>query len=204
MPAYFGHDPNGGSTMRNLGNTANVPGNFSCITPINWIAPAFLGFKGSVHWHYNAISAAPICSIYFQRDPGAFLTSIVPTNTNTPAGSANYVTERFINQVTGSGAGGAALTNQRTQAALSVSIPYYTSSRWSSTKYTNSSAPSTEDFEALNGGSLQITYLPNTETPTNLVLTVSKYCSIGTDFNLYWFINVPTLYIYANYPLAAV
>lgn len=77
-PPWYGYDPNGISTARNVGGTANVPFNWSHNTPYSVLAPCFIAQRGSVHWHLAPKSSQPLSHIALARTaPASVLSNIL-------------------------------------------------------------------------------------------------------------------------------
>ncbi len=104
-------------------------------------------------------------------------------------------------------AGGMGLTNQLTQSGLAVSVPSYTQYKFQSTEPGAVTAPSLSGTDAHDGASLEMIDLLFTCDGSNTGQTKSntrihKFNSVGTDFNVFFFLNVPVWYRLTSTPAA--
>lgn len=99
------------------------------------------------------------------------------------------------------GIAGMALTHQATNAGLSVLCPMYSAYRFESTNPYRINDRSSADDADHDGLTLEVATVGNSPIATADV-RIWKYVSIGTDFNLHFFLNVPTIYILATDPVA--
>jgi hypothetical protein len=199
-PLYFGFDPAGVHVATGLLLPGPFPFNFVKNTPYNWIAPAFCAQRGSMQWTINGIhsSNTGIQSLRVLRDNS----NINPASVSVVSGVKTFRsdTPRFgvVNYLAGSS--GQALTNHRTQAGLSVQLPMQTRFRFESTRPSLSSLPSSVDGSDIDFYRIE-SFVYNAQNPDNQFLFM--YSGIGTDFGLYFFVNVPTLYKYSSIPASA-
>jgi hypothetical protein len=197
IPGMYGYDPNGINSMKGLVVTgSNFPANLSGALPLHTILPAFVAYRGSTMWHFNMTGVEP-CSnvrvIRYNTSTTAVATentvSSATTKGTTSANAFFFTTNAYTGQP------GQAVTNQRTNAGISVLCPNYSAYRFQSTAPGNYTAGSSVDgsvldwhkFEALLGG---------TTTPNTVVSTLWAYHSIGTDFNMHFFLNCPVIWLY--------
>ncbi len=204
-PLYYGYDPNGLHTAKGLVATATTfPFNWVLNTPYHWIAPCFVAQKGSVFWHYNAEADVTPTVMYATRinHIGQNTVAIGQTSRSTAANSA---TAGFYAVNTTSTAGGLALTNTRTESGLSVGVPNYTQFKFQSTAPGNTSDPpnaGTAGYDGTTFEMVQVTiHADGTNGPKPQNIKVHKYFGVGTDFNLYFFLNCPTYYRLSSTPV---
>lgn len=207
FPAYYGYDPSGIHRAFGIDVPASAFSyNFVQTTPYNWLAPAFIGQRGSTHWTFNTDSPLPLGSIQAQRNPQS---SIIPAF-NSPGmvpSNRNQAAQFYFSQV-GSQNGGAALTSQYTNAGLVVSAPNYSLFKFQSTNPANVTLPTNGDDNSDTDGAGRdlINVIISLNGANSAILPkyvkLWKYFGIGTDFNLYFFLNVPTMYTYGSIPSA--
>lgn len=203
IPPSWGYDPNGINTANS--STVPKPFNFVQRVPYNWIAPCFMARRGSMIWHYNVDATdGSSAAVRLER----LITPISLTNFDSKnyqdfALSTSQEMRFFTNfanglPIYGAGLGGVALTNQKTQSGLSALLPMYNNYRF------EMNSPLYNNFGDVRDGSNSVTFDLTTTVrkstavgATNSVVT-QKYCSIGTDFNLIFFLNVPTMYAYGQ------
>lgn len=201
IPPDYGYDPNGLHSAKGLVVTAsNFPFNYVFKTPMNWILPAFVAYRGSTIWTFNVDGVQPYghVRVYRSNQSGADASESVATFTKGTV-SANA---SFFLQNSDSGAAGQALTNQNTNAGISVLCPNYGKYRFQSTSLIAANHPSaTIDDAQFDEFLLEVAADGVTGTTPN-GLRVWSYSSIGTDFGMHFFLNVPTLWMYSAVPTA--
>lgn len=207
-PLYYGYDPNGLNSATGIVSGVTENFNFVQVTPYNWIAPLFIGRRGSMFWHFNADGTGEGADYLgtlrvHRRDrpiSTASALSVLPLSKGTTSSvmrafncstSPDPTYPRF-----GSGAGGQALTAQQTQAGMSVAYPMYAKNKMYLTDWTKTTLGSTVDGSAYN--TFDVNYIVRNEADNGnqQLLLFQKYSSIGTDFNFFYFINVPVFYTY--------
>lgn len=199
-PVPYGYDPSGTNTANNVLGAGTSPFNFTQSTPLNWVIPAFVGVRGSTMWTFNCTNNAssggvgPCTHVRVIRIPNQ---GVSATYTRSVLAAKGSISENmnFMREQLELGAGGAALTNGITQTGLSVLLPNYNRFRFQSTSPVRIRTPLAAD-----GGDRDMSRLEIISNPllgmTTRSLVVSKYVAIGTDFNLHWFLNVPTSFWY--------
>jgi len=198
IPGFFGFDPNGINSAKGLVvTTSNFPFNYSQTHPLTWLLPAFVAYRGSTIWSFNTVGATQIGHVRVFRDNAVLYN--VGESAQTQAKSTSSSTAAFFYNNTVGGATGQAVTNQQTNAGINVLCPNYAGYRLQSTNPVYATAPSGND------GSLHDQFVYETLTngitaPNPNAVTVWSYCGIGTDFNMYFFLNVPTLWAYTTTP----
>jgi len=195
-PPYYGFDANGYHTAVTIvSGEFDVGFNFVKMTPYNWIAPAFLCQRGSMQWTFNPINTL---LEHFRVYRDTTQSSVVGWRAIGYAKSTrSQASKDLIDELVG-GASGQALVSQRTCAGISVQLPNYTRFRFQTTNPLNTTNPSNKD-----GSDIDAYCYDFVSTGNNEPQIVEAYEGIGTDFGLYYFINVPTLWIYSTNPTAA-
>jgi hypothetical protein len=199
IPPMPGFDTVGGvNTAKGLVATATTFNyNFTFLTPTSYILPAFVAYRGSTNWSFNATSGAtPIESLRAYRlnsGTGVAVEASSGFASGTPsANAANFLT------YSEGGAAGQALTNARTAAGLSVTTPMFTPYRFQSTSPGAFTRPRSTDGSDRDSTRLEV-LLGSSTLASNA--TVWTYQGIGTDFNCHFFLNVPTYWYYAGPPV---
>lgn len=186
------------------GAGADVNFNFVNSTTYAWLAACFVAQRGSMIWHFNSIDSKPVKSMRVRR--------ITETKTvTTRATLRSIVTDLFggtysasaRNSLTSSGAAfsGISVINQHTQSGLSVLMPQYNKFRFVTANPANATYGSAVDDTINEKFVLEITVDANPTTTSNSGF--ERYASIGTDFNFFFFLNVPPRYFYIAPPAAA-
>jgi hypothetical protein len=204
-PLPYGYDTGGRHTCQNQAQDANVIFNYSHVTPYSILAPCFVGQRGSFHIHANVACSddAEVNNFFAYRDndrTGGNLRDSYLTTTNL-FGPYAYSYQALLAYK--GGVTGMSLVNRRTQTGLEFTAPQFNKFRFVSTNPSNIvrgiDADDTEN-EKITVGYSQ--FLPsNTTTTTKFATSVIEfYGEIGTDFTLFYFLNVPVRYIY-NTPI---
>jgi hypothetical protein len=198
IPYYYGYDASGiHSAQGTINPLANFGFNFVFTTPYNWLTPCFVGQRGSFIYHYNVDTNQTVNHVRVNRRPES--TSLFANSPTLTKGTVSADALFFL-QNTESGDAGCSLTNQKTQAGLSVLLPNYNHFRFQST--TPSVSLSNNSYDGSNQDNYTFEF--DSTTSINSGTTYAKiwvYYSVGTDFSLYWFLNTPTLTKLA-YPIA--
>ncbi len=202
-PLPFGYDPTGVHSAKGLTvPLSNFPFNFALPSFHSWISPAYIAQRGSMIWTFNVDGGGDVGSIRCIRfNSGGFT---VQNTSQTNVRGTVSANSRFFYGNCDAGGAGSALTNQNTQAGLSVLLPNMSPYRFQSTKPSNITSPSSADASDKDILELEVTY-NNSLSSLGVDATSSRiwrYNSIGTDYNLFYFLNVPVLYRYSALPNA--
>lgn len=202
FPLYRGYDANGvDSAKGTLVPASNFSYNFVFVTPYNWLAPCFVGRRGSSMWHVNTNSATTMTHMRALRyqntqNSGDYYGRSVST---LPGSFQNSAYARFFVANMQSGNTGEALTNQRTQTGLSVYLPMYSRYRMQTTGYLLETKGTSVDDSDIDRWRLE-NLTPATSAAGNDISStyVEYHHSVGTDFSLLFFLNVPTMIILSD------
>lgn len=196
LPLQYGYDPTGINRAVGVVTPANnYPFNFVENTPLTWMLPCFVGYRGGINWSYNIRSDVYMDTVTAQRafegilSPSYYIVDTLPT-TNQSVLAYNQSLRRLP------GSAGQALINQKTQTGLSVYYPNYNVNRMMSTRFAGRTTGTVQDFADTDQCLLTIVAPPQKSTDSNP--QVDFYCSIGTDFNLIFFLNCPIFLIYGT------
>ncbi len=208
VPPYRGYDVNGIHTANKLIGVLTAPYNFVQTTPIQWILPCFVGYRGSTVWTFNPNSSYDLGSVNVTRQPAVAFQWQDTYSADVPLANKSGYAAYFSNNKQATAAG-TALTNQSTQAGLSVLCPNYNQYRFNSTRVLNSTLGATSSRSA-DGTAIETFYMEiNTAaTLSSAVLTpktvlIDKYWHAGPDFQVLFFLNVPSYYLQPVTPTAA-
>jgi len=198
----YGYDPSGIHLAKGLVVTASNFGfNYAFKTPLNWILPAFVAYRGSTIWTFNvdAPNAIGHVRVWRSNQSGANASENITSFTKGTV-SANAA---FFLTNSDSGAAGQALTNQQTNAGMSVLCPNYGKYRFQSTSLVAATKPSQYADDAQFDEFVLEVVTNGVSGVADTGLKIWAYTSIGTDFGMHFFLNVPTLWMYASVPTAA-
>lgn len=200
IPWPYGYNPIGIDSVTALVGVGSKPFTYSKMTPLTWVMGAFIGVRGSVNWTINAdANGIAIGNFTIQRDPSDTANpkynqyDATSTANGTGFAAANYLYNR-------DGSAGMTVTNQLTQAGSSIQVPMYSKYTFESADYTRASGYGTYD----DANKTQFSYnmmligsaAASQPTLPTANIRVYKYAAIGSDFNLHFFLNTPTVYIY--------
>ena len=196
MPPVWGFDPSGEQSVGKLVGSGNANFNYASWTPITWLANAFVYYRGSVNWTFNVDSPGKVMNnVMVQR-----IVRNANNGVSTASPTANMYAMAFQQAVIGNGgASGMTFTNQQTQGGLSLAVPNYTNHKFQTTNITASTVPAISggSYDGSNLDTCALTILDN-QIPAYTQL--HRYVGAGTDFNLHFFLNVPSLVCYASIP----
>lgn len=205
FPLYYGYDPNGINTANKVATVGTAPFNFTKVTPYNWIAPMFMGQRGSMIWNVNVDSfgtGAPISSIAIKRIVATGGASVWSNTIAQPAALSVSSDTRFLNLYKGTGCAGMTLTNQITQSGVAASYPNYNMYRFQFINPNNVVAGNSVDGSLADFYQMEVDYKPLASGKNVNNVTIDKYVSIGTDFTLFFFISTPTFQLLSTVPTA--
>lgn len=197
IPPYKGWDPNGIHTATRIIGVGTTNYNFVKTTPLSWLLPCFVAYRGSGVWTFNANSSGQyVGSLSVSREPVDSMTwtdgyTALLASTRSAAASVNLLNRS-------STTGGTALTNQITSSGLSVLCPNYNELRMNSTNPGNATkAPTQATPSQYDGSEADTFYLEAVTTPNVSLNTVNvdKYWHAGPDFQPIFFLNVPSYYL---------
>jgi len=201
-PPTPGYHSDGWFTFKSLITPVNTAKYMpSRMIPVTWMMPCFLGNKGSMNYSFNVRNQANTMSDNATRveairaDSAASLGMVTLYIDKDSANSQSVHTGLY--RVLPGTSRGSALTSQTTQAGLSVNVPYYWNTRF---QYNNIWV----QYKTSNLTTSGVTLLASKPIGTyDAGMVVDIYSGTGPDFDLLFFINVPTVYAYVGTPLGA-
>jgi len=202
FPQSYGYDTAGLYQAQKVVGTGNAPFNWSTLHPITWIMSMFLGVRGSVQWYFDITDTTSgyITNFKATRSPqvsGTVITSIFTnsaTTTNPSILAANFY------KYTQSGQAGMAVTDTRVQPVLAIQAPNYSRYFFQGTNKYNTCYPPTWDDQ--NMDALTVEWSINALSATTTSYSrLDSYASIGTDFNVVFFLCTPIIYGYGSTPV---
>lgn len=197
-PGYVSN--NLGWTATKSDATGSVGYSWAKMTPLFWISQCFIGHRGSIRWTYNAdLTKGPIRTVKVNRR-----TQYEPNGTyygyrNSTLNSVNDWS-RFWGRYSDGGSAGMSITNQRTNAGVTVSAPMYNMNLFESTsrkKYFQATSDSPDDGSVVQMINVELHDVPDNNGD---IFYLSKYVAAGSDFTFLFYINAPTYWVSAVYP----
>jgi hypothetical protein len=199
-PASYGYSSAAITIAKGIINPAlTVPFNWSPLSPLTWLLPCFVGQRGSVNYavSYGMMDGKPRPEITVNRIPSSsVINNIVAvadlpqTNSSTYARIISTFTNEFVN--------GGTLSSGYTNHGFEFQVPQLSQYKFISTNVQQGSVRNTDDGS--DHGCFRINMrsgLSSHNQPYHI------YSGAGTDFNLIFFLNVPTVYNYGTIPLTA-
>lgn len=206
MPRGPGYDPEGihWATKKMLPGPA--PFNFTPLHPLTYVSACFTGYRGSIVHHFNVITQNEdsVESITAENLPALWTIratrqgrnrNTIALNNSAPSNMSRALLGIQDGLVRGeTGQRGLSLTNPRTQTALSVVSPQYSS--W---KFRPGYSADADIFPTGVGNeysSLRITARANCGGADGTVAwpQINAYCAAGVDFTPVYFVSVPLVY----------
>lgn len=202
-PSFYGYDPNGSSVVLETVGVGNH--RFGPVSePLcNLFEPCFVGQRGSHNYEINLNKPGNACDTLLVSRYLKTITADSWNDTIISTAAAQYQ-QNLDSLEFGflSGRTGVAMTNARTQTGLQVQIPMYSRYRFLSTdpneRALGVSADGTDVDNILIGYRAQPISDAVTQNPS--YFQIDMYHSIGTDYQLLHFVNVPEAWIYAVLP----
>jgi len=186
-----------------VGAGTDSPFNFVNPSFYSWLAACFVGQRGSMIWHYNMCDNNVAKSMRVRRITE---TKSVTTRATLRSIQADLFTTSYSGSArraittSSSSFSGVSVVNQHTQSGLSVLYPQYNKFRFVTANPANSTFGSAVDDSTNEKFVLEIVVDSNPTATSNT--GYERYCSVGTDFNFFFFLNVPPRYFYTT-PTAA-
>lgn len=206
MPRGPGYDPQGINWATKKMSAGPAPFNWTPLHPLTYVSACFAGYRGSIVHHFNVITQNEdgVESITAENLPALWTLratrqgrnrNTVALNNAGPSGMSRALLGFQDGLIRGeTGQRGLSLTNPRTQTALSVVSPQYSS--W---KFRPSYSADADIFPTGVGNeysSLRITARANCGGADSTAAwpQINAYCAAGVDFTPVYFVCVPLLY----------
>jgi hypothetical protein len=208
IPTTFGYDSSFGMNWAESLLAAPEPRAYTFCRPhpLDWVLNAFVGYRGSTVIHVNvhgesrdntSLATGLSVSRYF----GGYIINATNQNRNSststaacayPSNVARAATTGSPNRIP-TGHRGISLTNQRTQAGVSVVVPQYNQGRFypAFTAYRQNDNGDTENvrvdttFKSTVAGAITVSWP-----------YMDLYYAAGVDFNPVFFLSAPRMYEY--------
>jgi hypothetical protein len=151
--------------------------------------------RGSMNWRINISSKEYIDSMVLTRKNGETRTRASYTAQYTGAGIVPNASARddVVRLLNPNFAGGC-LVNQKTQTGLEAQLPMYSPYRMVATFPGGITLGNSFDGTDNDSVELQFRVNPASSGQNSNAVVARYYTSIGTDFNFFFFLNVPLIY----------
>lgn len=205
FPRLYGYDTHGWNTAAGtVVPGSNFPFNFTSWGMFSHLSLLYIGARGSVNWTYqidNGTNVIPDIRVF--RNWGQTHTVAASlTQTTATYSSTIDIPARQSNVLYLAGTGGTSVTNQITQAGVSVNVPFYSNSLFEIMNPAQRTLGLTTDSSSLDTITCDVYIKPAVNTMSAVNLTIAKYFSIGPDFTFCFFLCCPTLYLLTTVPSA--
>nr|UNY42031.1 MAG: polyprotein [Picornavirales sp.] len=206
IPCSYGYDPTGYGAANSLITGITVkPFNWDNLHPLPYVMSMFLGFRGSTNWFFAVVDSADAATSDFKV--GRYVNRVAdspPTGVTVytvPIGTVPNAVAAMLKLHSITGQAGMSMTDTRTQPILAIQAPNYSRFLFQGTNKSNASSPPYGDDQ--NMDMLKITWSGQAmDKPAGTYQTrLDSYCSIGTDFNVIFFMCTPVLYGYGITPI---
>jgi hypothetical protein len=207
FPLYPGFDPNGINNATGLTSGVSTPFNFTSYTYINWFGQCFLGHRGAINWKINNLNPNITTENRITRPYRTFQQLTRTGYNQLYSSSSTSISAQSNAPLYSCGfSSGGSVTNPRTLSSNSASIPMYSQYKFFSPSPETTTLGDSVDGSLYDGFHYQLIYLNATSNVANAQFwsgsMANFYCAAGTDFDLVFFMAVPTLYYYNSYPTA--
>lgn len=203
-PRTLGYDPASDLTATGLVSAGSEAYSYGRQSVFLNLVPCYVAMRGSMIWHLNVASNARLfSSIIVERYPKQVSNTAGVINTvvsNTTSQTTTSLLTRFHQTSTANGSSGMLMTNQQTQSGIQVLCPHYHNTRFVGCDPGNWLAGSSVDGTDLESYNLELNFVPSINGNYAQSAFVERKVSIGTDFNVFFFLNVPHVFIYSSAP----
>jgi hypothetical protein len=170
----------------------------------NMFAPCFVGERGSYNYDFNCSTNASsgVDNLSVSRSYYTPINYSILSLSYTALSSRLDKVNAVLDGLSNIGKNGSGLVNQKTQSGLSVQAPFYSRYRFTNTNPTQrflgtSFDDSNKDFmmATINQPAINNATIKNFDR-----FSYEVYCGVGTDYQLLYFVNVPSIWYYTTRP----
>jgi hypothetical protein len=202
VPQAFGYNPTGLDTVKGIVTPANTY-NFNWTQPnfLSYLAPAFRGNRGSVNWTcvFDVGSSGNVLK-WAQVTRKKVAAAPAITNDGSAFGTQGAQDKYFNNGLYPTTSGAAIATGQ-TANAINWQMPFYSQHKFTFNDFASVGNNNTNEFvtkdfwtfQSTHGGSYGVSPIGN---------RFHFYSGAGTDFDLLYFLHVPTYQVMTSSPVA--
>lgn len=202
-PTYYGFDVSGSNVANEIIGASTSRFNY-VNEPLQCLfEPCFVGVRGSQNYEINMNTpgeALDTLAVARYIDTVNFNSAF--NHSYTTSTSADYKMRNAMSNTRLLAQTGCALTNMRTQTGLQVQVPMYSRFRFLGTKPTLRNDGIIDDGSNEDNMVISFRCVP-TSGQNPVENSIDLYTSIGTDYQLLHFVNVPTFWMYGTIPNAA-
>lgn len=204
-PPFYGYTTSGVHLAKGtIAPATTYAFNFVKVTPYHWLAPMFVGQRGSFIYQANVDTVgfdSLVSDLRMTRSTGsAGASSWIENSASGALAFPSAVAKWYVSTALG-GAAGMSKTNQNTQTGMSALLPDYNRYRMRYIYPGQTQGQGVDDSD-IDTCRLSFTTKPQYAVKQIGAITVERYFSIGTDFNFMFFLNCPSYCMLAS-PAAA-
>lgn len=164
--------------------------NYTYMTLMNWITPAYVGWRGAIRWKYMipVSNGAPLnktIQVHRSASNNGWVDNALTINVNGSTGSA--MAEFMCRALTGTW-NGAHIVSSHLNNVCSVELPYYQALRFQSARRKDMMTANNE----FRSHSVNVMSMDPQDT------LVMAYVSAGEDFTCHFFLGIPVVWQYSN------
>lgn len=191
FPPEYGFESNGLWTANKVIGVGTAKANFTPQSAYTWIAPAFVGQRGSMNYAVHAFGD-PLKDLRVTRatQPSAATTGVTFYQTTTQANPT----------FSHSGVSGLSKTDGVVQPGLQFSVPFVSAFKFASTNPVHRVLGTNLD-QTQNMGSFIERGVVGTTAAFSHINEIEVLAGVGTDFNLFNFVSVPIRWRYSLTPI---
>jgi len=198
VPLFPGYDPNGTSSANGIVVAGAKTYNWTAWSYNAYMSLCYIGHRGAMNWHLNTYTTQKARNLTIGRGAENLSANNYSLSTATSSSGNGHV-DRAMRSNIKSGQMGISLTNQDTQAAVSISMPMYSHYKF----HSNAAATRTEGDTA-DGTTDDCVVATAAFTPAEITNFTNGgfnyYSSIGADYTFVFFLNAPMLHLYDSTP----
>jgi hypothetical protein len=201
-PIFYGFDQDGLNTAQEIVGAGTYQFNYVQQPMQCAFEPCFVGMRGSQNWEFNLNNAGDaIDTLGVGRYIAPITASEADDFTYTTSTNPGYIVRTALTASRFLAQAGCALTNMRTQTGLQVQVPMYSRFRFIGTNPDERNLGRSEDGSDIDNIVMTYRCVPTAgQDPKNM--TLDLYTSVGTDYQLLHFVNVPNYWVYGALPTA--
>lgn len=189
---YPGFDPNGYFFANKIVGVGTAKYHYSRMNIAQLVSLLYIGQRGSMTWLYNLETnyLGSIPNVSLKRFDGTLTTSAWRQSKDSNIVADSSIA-RFMTTSYNDPNSGVALTDQRCQPGISMNFPYYSQFNFQFTNHAYATLGSQIDGSSYDNIQLQVA----TTTPAASGLRANVWAGCGPDYNFFFFINTPSLYL---------
>jgi len=193
----------GTTSLKNIHPSGLDTFNYVANSFVSWLSPCFAGRRGSMYWAVNMALDRPTSKTIFFRETAGCLPTTADIDHSFSVENTNNSKKSFAN-LTNAGVvntgNGAAVYNTGTQDGCTVLMPYISPMRFMGT-FPSPFVDATTMRPGVPDTTIGFKYSSDGSALTPPHFTGEYYCATGPDFNLFFFVGIPSIRLLASIPI---